>query len=64
MKLWIIHLLDWIDENILFHRFYWVCQKIGLSKWWGEEDCPCSYCVRHRQYSSEITQGGNNEQKN
>lgn len=38
MKLMIIKVLDWFDVKVLNHRFYWVCCKIGLSSWWGNND--------------------------
>jgi hypothetical protein len=57
IKLLIIHLLDKFDNYILRHRFYWFCQMVGLSKWWGEDDCPCKYCSKIRaeckEYSDE-----------
>lgn len=62
MKLWLIHLFDWFDDRILRHSIYWVCQKIELSSWWGEEDCLCSYCIRYRQKWSELQ--GEDERKN
>lgn len=45
MKKFLIHLLDKIDNSILGHRCYWVCQWVSLSSWWGEEDCVCTYCL-------------------
>lgn len=37
MKLKLIKLLDWFDDKILDHRFYWICDKISKSTWWGEK---------------------------
>lgn len=37
MKLLLISFLDWIDDKILDHRFYWLCTFIAHSKWWGEK---------------------------
>ena len=37
MKLLLIKILDWIDEKIIGHRSYWLCNKIANSEWWGEE---------------------------
>ena len=46
LKLCLIHLLDKFDNYVLKHRFYWVCQKVGLSSWWGNKDCFCNYCKK------------------
>jgi hypothetical protein len=34
VKYILIVIADWIDDNILRHRFYSVCKKIGFSSWW------------------------------
>jgi len=62
MKLWLIHLLDKIDNIIFRHRFYWFCQKVNLSSWWGEEDCPCAYCSKYRDKWEKLDKEINNEQ--
>jgi len=36
LKLRIIKLLDWFDDRIIGHRFYWLCHRIGTSDWWGD----------------------------
>jgi len=36
MKLYLIKILDWIDDKILGHRFYWICDKIASSNWWDD----------------------------
>jgi len=37
VKLRIIRAVDWIDDKILRHRIYWLCEKICMSSWWGLE---------------------------
>jgi hypothetical protein len=44
MKLLLIHLADMFDNWVLRHRFYWVCQRVSNSSWWGEFACGCLYC--------------------
>lgn len=36
MKLKLIKFIDWVDDTILHHRFYWICNIISNSSWWGE----------------------------
>lgn len=50
-KLSLIHVADWIDSKILCHQFYWLCNLIGMSSWWGPEgwDCPCKRCTMIRR---------------
>ena len=35
MKLHLIHFLDWLDHDILDHRFHLFCRLIIESSWWG-----------------------------
>jgi len=46
MRLALIHLADRFDRFVMRHRLYWLCRFISLSRWWGEDPCPCEYC-RH-----------------
>ena len=36
MKLHIIKFLDYIDDKIFQHRWYWLCELIASSTWWDE----------------------------
>lgn len=36
-KLAVIQFLDWLDDRILGHRWYWLCGKVALSSWWGPD---------------------------
>jgi hypothetical protein len=38
IKLFLIRCADWFDAIVLQHQFYWLCQQIGSSSWWGEGD--------------------------
>jgi hypothetical protein len=29
-----IRLLDFVDDKLLKHRWYWLCDKIANSDWW------------------------------
>lgn len=42
----IIHVLDWVDDVILRHSWYWLCNRIAKSEWWPEP-CRCWWCDRH-----------------
>jgi hypothetical protein len=37
-KLIAIHLLDIADDIIFRHRWYWFCNKVAKSSWWGNKD--------------------------
>ena len=37
MKRAIMRVLDWLDAHVLDHRWYRVCQRIGLHPWWDKE---------------------------
>lgn len=34
VKLTAVLWLDWFDDNIAKHRFYWFCQLVGQLEWW------------------------------
>lgn len=34
----IILMLDWIDDRIIGHRFYFICQWIGCHPWWPADN--------------------------
>lgn len=46
MKRFLIHIADLIDNYLLRHRLYSVCDKIGKSSWWGNHQCNCWYCLK------------------
>lgn len=37
LKYVLIRIADWLDDRVLNHPSYWLCQKIGLSDWWGND---------------------------
>ncbi len=43
-KLILIHFADVVDNYILRHKIYYVCNKIGGSNWWGDHMHRCFYC--------------------
>lgn len=55
LKYRLIKLADWIDEHIIGHRFYWLCQLIGLSSWWGENVIDYSQIAEIKQRLGLLT---------
>lgn len=54
MKLFLIHIAEYFDVYVLRHRIYWVCQRVGLSEWWGDTECQCRYCTKCRASWAEM----------
>ena len=37
MRYRLITIIDWLDDHIIQHRFYKLCELITYSSWWGED---------------------------
>ncbi len=48
LKLRAIHFVDVLEARLVRHRFYWLCDLIAGSAWWGDHDCAKAGCVPPR----------------
>lgn len=37
VRYWLISLADYIDDEVLHHRFHALCNRIEASAWWGNK---------------------------
>ncbi len=37
LRYWLISLIDYIDDEILHHRYYALCRRVEASTWWGNK---------------------------
>lgn len=55
MRLWVAHVVDKFDHNIVGHRWQWLCDLIALRLFRDDDpECHCEWCVWHRQRYEEI----------
>ncbi len=61
LKLWAVHVADFIDVHILRHHWLRVCILLADSEWWGKcawtpenPGNPCARCACQRAKWTEI----------